>query len=88
MKTDRPCQYVMSVVSHCPNKASIELNGEWICKQCAAIEKGRLELSKKVLQRAMAKVDKKLDDLKGVKAVPNDAPYRVVLRADGEEDDV
>ena len=88
MKTEHICQYLTSVVSPCQNKASLEVNGEWVCRGCAAIEKGRLEVYKKVLQRATSKVDAKLKELRGVKAVANDGAYRVVLRADGGEDDV
>jgi len=88
MKTEHACQYLTSVLSPCQNKASLEVNGEWICRGCAAVEKGRLEVSKKVLQRAMSKVDAKLKELKGVKAAANGGAYRVILRADGEDDDV
>ena len=77
-----------SAFGTCDAKAAVEFEGKWLCKKCAAEEKGRLEESEKALKRASKKVKCLLNKLSKVKAVPYPGSYRVAMKTDLMEDDV
>ena len=87
MKQPTTCQR-FSILMPCQNKAVVLVGDEWLCRECAEIEKGRLEASRAAIVRALGKADARLKSLKGVRSKPCDSAYRVCMRADGEEDDV
>ena len=79
------CTYFRSAYSNCPNDASLEVGGESLCKECAAIEKGRLEAVEEALQRNLSDVRKRIKSLK-VKSTPCVESYHVTMKAGLGED--
>ena len=84
------CTYFRSAYSNCPNDASLEVGGEPLCKDCASIEKGRLEVSQKAILRALKNIKSRLKVLNKVKSTQYDGRYRVVVKMDmeGLEDEI
>lgn len=88
MKTEHRCVGMRSAIMACNAKAVVEIEGRWLCRRCAAEEKGMLEESARALKRASAKVRSRLLKLKSIKSTPYAGSYRIALRTDGLEDDV
>jgi len=78
------CTYFRSAYFDCPNKAVLEVDDEPLCKDCASVEKGRLEVSQKAILRALKNIKSRLKRLDKVKSTQYDGRYRVVVKMDTE----